>query len=97
MIVLAVTIRCKKEKLRAAHDFFASFVPKARAEPGCIQYDLFQATADPAVFYFFEKWADQTSFDLHSKQLYLLEFHARFGELLAEPNQVLYLAPISNL
>ena len=95
MIVLAVTIRCKKEKITEAHRFFSSFVPCARGETGCLQYDLFQSKDDPQIFYFFEKWADQTTFDLHSSQSYLKEFHARFAELLEQPNHVLYLTPIA--
>ena len=94
MVVLAVTIRCRKEKVEVAKDFFAAFVPQARSEPGCVQYDLFQAKDDPSVFHFFEKWTDQAAYDLHSRQSYLTEFHARFGELLSEPNRVLYLTPV---
>lgn len=94
MVVLAVTIRCRKEKVEVANNFFAAFVPRARSESGCVQYDLFHAKDDPSVFHFFEKWADQESYDLHSRQPYLIEFRARFEELLAEPNRVLYLLPI---
>ena len=93
MVVLAVTIRCKKEKAKEAKAFFESFVARARAEVGCVQYDLFQAKNDPQVFYFFEKWADQHTFDLHSAQPYLQEFHSRFDELLEQKNHVLFQAP----
>lgn len=91
MIVLAVNIRCKKEKVEEARSFFSSFTSRARAEDGCIQYDLFQAQEDPQVFFFFEKWSDERSFKLHSEQSYLKEFHARFDELLETRNQVLFL------
>lgn len=95
MVILAVSIRCKKEKVSESRDFFSSFVPWARSEPGCLQYDLFQAEGDPQVFYFFEKWADQETFDRHSAMPYLQEFHARFDELLEQKNQVLYLKPLA--
>jgi quinol monooxygenase YgiN len=94
MVILAVTIRCKKEKKDEAKEFFQSFVPRARSEAGCIQYDLMQADDDEQKFYFFEKWADRATFDLHSQQPYLKEFHSRFSELLAQPNEVTYLAQI---
>lgn len=94
MIVLAVTIRCKKEKISEAKRFFSAFVERARSEPGCVHYDLFQGRDDAQIFYFFEKWADAESFEIHSRQPYLGEFHDRFGELLEEPNKLLYLSPI---
>ena len=94
MIILAVNIRCKKEKVEEARAFFSSFVARARGETGCMQYELFQAQSDPQIFYFFEKWADQAAFDLHSAQPYLKEFHSRFDELLEQPNQVLFLSPL---
>ena len=93
MVVLAVTIHIKKEKIAEASDFFSTFVPRARSEKGCVQYDLFRAKENTSVFYFFEKWVDKESFDLHSDQPYLKEFHARFDEFLAQPNHVLYLKP----
>lgn len=94
MIVLSVRILCKKAKVEEARAFFSTFVPRARGEHGCIQYDFFQGKEDPHIFYFFEKWSDQEAFDLHSNQSYLREFHARFGELLEQPNDVLFLSQI---
>lgn len=92
MIVLAVKIRCKASHIDETARLLGTFPAKANAEPGCIQYELFRATKDPQVFFFFEKWESQAAFDEHSQQPYLKEFHSRFGELLETPNEVLFLS-----
>jgi len=94
MITLSVYITCKSEKAKEARRFFESFVGKARSEPGCIQYDLYQVEGETSHFYFFEKWKDKPAFEAHSSQDYLVEFKRRYSELLEKPNQVTFLIDI---
>ena len=91
MKVLAVTIRVKKNKIEEAQNFFRTFVSPSRSEAGCIQYDLFQSSDDPQIFYFFEKWKDDKAFDVHCAQPFLADFQSRYVELLEEPNKLLWL------
>jgi len=94
MKVLAVTIRVKAEKVDEARLFFQQFLAPSRAEPGCIQYDLFQCDTDPQIFYFFEKWASEEAFKTHSTQPFLTEFRKRYPEILEVSNQILWLSPV---
>jgi quinol monooxygenase YgiN len=94
MKVLAVTIRVKADKIEEARGFFRQFLAPSRAEAGCVQYDLFQCDTDPQVFYFFEKWASDEAFKLHSTQPFLVEFRKRYPEILEVPNQILWLSPV---
>jgi len=91
MIVLAVKIRSKAEKIEETAQFLGKFPEKANQEPGCLQYELLRGARDPQLFFFFEKWEDQTALDRHNTQSYLKEFHTRFDELLECPNEVLFL------
>lgn len=97
MVILAVKIRCRPNQIESAEKLFSTFPSQATNERGCIQYELFRSEKDPQLFYFFEKWADQKSFDEHSEQPYLKEFHRRFDELLECPNEVLFLNPMNSI
>ena len=92
MIVLAVKIHCRPDKIEETARFLGEFPAKANREPGCLQYELFRGAKDPQLFFFFEKWESQAALDAHNRQSYLKEFHARFTELLDRPNEVLFLA-----
>lgn len=94
MKILAVTVKIKKTKIDEAKRFFRSFIAPSRAESGCVQYEALQSTDNPQIFYFFEKWKSPEAFKAHNAQPFLIEFHNRFGELLEEPNQRLWLNPI---
>ncbi len=91
MKVLAVTIKIRKNKVDEAKRFFKTFVGPSRAEKGCIQYDLFQSSEDPQIFYFFEKWESDLAFEEHSSQSFLKDFKNRYEELLEEPNKRFWL------
>jgi len=50
------------EAVRRAH---LSVVESTRAEPGCIDYDLYQSLEDPSVLFFYENWTDADALDAH--------------------------------
>jgi len=52
----------KVEEVRQSH---LSMVEPTRAEPGCIDYDLYQSIDDPSVMFFYENWVDQQSLSNH--------------------------------
>lgn len=50
------------EAVRRAH---LSVVESTRAEPGCIDYDLYQSLDDPSVLFFYENWTDADALAAH--------------------------------
>ena len=62
-----------------------ALIPTTRQEPGCLNYDLHQATDNPAVFLFHENWASQKHLDDHLARPHVKAFFAKAGSLLAEP------------
>jgi quinol monooxygenase YgiN len=50
------------EAVRRAH---LSMLEPTRAEPGCLDYDLYQSMEDPSVMFFYENWTDQAALERH--------------------------------
>ena len=53
-----------------------------RAEPGCLAYDLFQSTEDPAVWILIEQWRSVADLDAHVLTSHMVAFLARSAEVL---------------
>jgi quinol monooxygenase YgiN len=50
------------DAVQSAH---LSMIDPTRAEPGCLDYDLYQPIDDPSVMFFYENWTDQAALDQH--------------------------------
>jgi len=48
--------------VRQAH---LAMLEPTRAEPGCLDYDLYQSREDPSVMFFYENWTDQEALASH--------------------------------
>jgi quinol monooxygenase YgiN len=59
------------------------------AEPGCIRYELTEATEERLVLT--EQWASQADLDKHSKGTALQDLNESLSALLAEPVRVEHL------
>jgi quinol monooxygenase YgiN len=42
-----------------------AMVEPTRAEPGCLDYDLYQSREDPSLMFFYENWTDQDALSRH--------------------------------
>lgn len=69
----------KEDELRAALE--ALIEPTTRDE-GYINYDLHQNVDDPAVFFFYENWADRATHAAHMQAPHLQRFVAEHLGLL---------------
>jgi len=47
------------------------------AEPGCLVYRVHRSTGDPALFLFYETYADDAAFETHRKAPHLAAFRQR--------------------
>lgn len=51
-----------------------ALIPPTCAEPGCISYELFQSTEDPAVWMLLERWRSAADLDAHVDSPHLQAF-----------------------
>jgi quinol monooxygenase YgiN len=72
----------------------AALLGPTRAEPGCLAYDLFQSTDDPAVWVMLERWRSLADLDAHVESQHLADFIEQSHELLDRAPQNFRLRPV---
>jgi quinol monooxygenase YgiN len=72
-----------------------SLVKPTRAEPGCISYDLHQATDDKSLLVFYENWRSMEDLEKHRQMPYLKAFKQKADSLLAKPLEVTLIEKLS--
>jgi quinol monooxygenase YgiN len=65
-----------------------SLVVPSRKDAGCINYDLHQASDNPALFLFHENWTSKAHLDAHLAKPDLQAVLGQVGQLVAEPPQI---------
>lgn len=81
-VVAVITAKGGSERL--AGDALQSLAESARSDQGCIAFDLYTSTADPAVFVAIETWRSQRDFDVHLNSPRVRQALEASGDLLAE-------------
>ena len=59
-----------------------------RAEPGCIEHNVYRSTRDPRLFWVHSRWRDEASFENHGQLDHTLRFVARVESLIDHPLEV---------
>jgi len=72
-IVLAVTWVAKEGEADAAAEFLRRMIPLSRAEPGCLQYDVYRDLNDPNRFVLLESYVDDAALEAHASSPYFQE------------------------
>ena len=57
----------------------------SRAEAGCLNYDIYQSTQDPAVLFTYENWTDKAALNRHMETPHFKALGERLTPLLAAP------------
>jgi quinol monooxygenase YgiN len=73
-----------------------SLIAPSRKDDGCLNYDLHQATDNPAWFLFHENWTSRAHLDRHLEKLDLQAVLTRVGRMVAEPPQITLWEKISD-
>lgn len=60
---------------------------KTRSEPGCLTYDIHQSTGDSELFFVYQIWQDETTFEAHCHRDYTAAFKNAVPDLLEGPIQ----------
>ncbi|WP_089780579.1 putative quinol monooxygenase [Chitinophaga sp. YR573] len=63
--MLSATIRSKPEYREQVRELLLELVEPVRSEPGCLYYNLFQQSEDPAVFMLVAGWANDEAVAAH--------------------------------
>lgn len=63
-------------------------VKPARAEAGCLHYDLYRSVEDGNVFLFHETWRNEQAVEIHGGQPHFKTMMADAEPLLAQPPEI---------
>jgi quinol monooxygenase YgiN len=92
-VVAAITAAAGRRD--ALRDALAALVPATRAEPGCIDYTLFEARDLPGTFYMRECFVDAAALDAHMATAHFRSFAARLTELVDGAIVPTFLTPVA--
>ena len=79
--VVAV-ITAQEGQRERLHEALQSLVEPTRAEPGCVNYQLFESTADANAFVTIEVWRSQDDLDQHMVSPHLKRVLESAGDTL---------------
>ena len=60
------TVRSKSAHRESVRDLLLELVEPARAEPGCLYYDVYQQEKDADTFYIIDGWRSEEAIKAHS-------------------------------
>ena len=95
MITLIALVKAKEGTEETVKQELLSLVKPTRSEPGCISYDVHQATDDKSLFIFYENWKSKEELEKHGEMPHLKAFRQKADSLLAKPIEVTLLEKIS--
>ena len=87
-LTVVALVKAKAGKETEVRNELLSLVAPSRRDSGCVNYDLHQATDNPASFLFHENWTSKADFERHLAKPDLQAVLGRVGQLVAEPPQI---------
>lgn len=75
-------LRCDTHDRERVRDLILQFVLPARAEPGCLYYDLYQRVDAPDTFFILDGWVDQAAVDSHAAHPHVASVMKELAPLL---------------
>ncbi|GLH49429.1 antibiotic biosynthesis monooxygenase [Pseudomonas sp. B2021] len=95
LVSLAV-LKAKPGQEHALKAGLLSLIEPTLAEPGNLDYVLFERRDEPGTFYMREAFKNQAALDEHFATPYFQRFAATADALLSEPLQLIFLEQVSN-
>lgn len=95
LISIAV-LKAKSGKREALRQGLLALIDPTRAEPGNLDYVLFELRDEPGTFYMREAFVDQAALDAHFAASYFQAFAATVDDLLEEPLRLIFLDQVSS-
>lgn len=87
-VTVIAQIKAKPGKEAEVRKELLSVIEPSRKDAGCLNYDLHQATDNPALFLFHENWTSKADLDRHLQKPDLQAVLARVVQMLVEPPQM---------
>lgn len=87
-VYLTATLQSKPGQAEALKVLLNELVNASTQEAACIQYELFQDTANENLFFFHETWQDGAGIALHNTQPHLQVFGQQAAHILDGPVKV---------
>lgn len=82
---LVVEFNCDPENHEKVAQILAEFIEPARAEDGCLYYDLYANIENPGQFFILDGWRDQACVDRHGTHPNVMRVVEKLTPLLSAP------------
>jgi quinol monooxygenase YgiN len=89
-------LRCESKDRERVRDLILQFVLPARAEPGCLYYDLYQRIDAPDTFFILDGWVDEAAVQSHAAHSHVAEVMKKLGPLLTFGPSITLTTRVSN-
>jgi quinol monooxygenase YgiN len=87
MVFVMAAVRVRPESVGTVERALAAFAPAARAELGCLQYEVFRREGEP-LFVTQETWSDEVAEAAHMTGQNVAKLFAEIAHLLAAPAEI---------
>ena len=87
-VTVLALVKAKEGMEETVREELLSLVNPTRSEPGCMNYDLHQATEEETLFMFYENWKSMEDLEKHRETAHLKAFREKAAGLLAKPLEV---------
>lgn len=91
-IIIWATVSPKPEHYAACKDALLDLQTLTLQEPGCLQFDILEPVQADGQIYFYERFKDQASFDLHFTYDYTRNVFAAYEAWLSGEVSILRMA-----
>jgi quinol monooxygenase YgiN len=75
-------LHCETANRERVRELALQFVEPARAEEGCLYYNLHQKLDEPNTFFIIDGWANQAAVDSHASNAHVASVMKELGALL---------------
>jgi len=93
--MITAHVYLKAEKVDAFIEAARAMIDSSNAEPGCIDYMLYQNPYDKTNFIFVETWKDQAAIDAHFAMPYFTAFGPKTADWVSQPTEIKILTVVS--
>ena len=94
-VVLSIRWVAREGEGDTVEDILRRIAPLARAEPGCLQYEVHQHADDPNTFVLFERYVDEAALEAHAASPYVQELVVQQALPLLEVRDRTSLIPLA--
>ncbi|MBA4708570.1 putative quinol monooxygenase [Aquitalea aquatica] len=93
-VFIFATLQCQPETTAAVCAAMRDMQQASRQEPGCLQYQVLQATDQPHVLHVFEAYQDMAAVEAHRAAAHYLAYREWVADKLAAPVEIKLLQPL---